>query len=204
MDVHRSAGNRQRPGGRAAEGFGSRYDVVPINYPSGGQIRLMDNLLLRTGPAPVEPLLSRICSGGALLERSPCSRSRSSAASSPRLRRHDSTWVATSNAAPSTGSRPSPWTCSSLPRSGRCHSPRWGEHPSVGHPHHDCGGGYGHEQLTYEPLLGGGLLTACSVPLIMTYGALAFGSASTGVAAVPTMLGTRRRRTAKGLAGHGA
>ena len=62
---------------------------------------------------------------------------------------------------------------------------------------------YGYKQLTYEPLLGGGLLTALSVPLIVTHGALAFGLASTGVAASLTVWGIRRRRTAKGLAGRG-
>ena len=62
---------------------------------------------------------------------------------------------------------------------------------------------YGYKQLTYEPLLGGGLFTALSVPLIITYGALAFGVASTGVVAVLTVWGIRRCRTSKGLTGRG-
>jgi len=62
---------------------------------------------------------------------------------------------------------------------------------------------YGYKQLTYEPLLGGGLFTALSVPLIVAYGALTFGVASTGVAAALTVWGIRRRRTSKGLTGQG-
>lgn len=34
---------------------------------------------------------------------------------------------------------------------------------------------YGYKQLTYEPILGGGLITAFSIPLIMAWGSLTFG-----------------------------
>lgn len=34
---------------------------------------------------------------------------------------------------------------------------------------------YGYKQLTYEPILGGGVVIALSVPLIMSWGSLVFG-----------------------------
>jgi hypothetical protein len=47
-------------------------------------------------------------------------------------------------------------------------------------PAHTTGAalGYGYKQLFYEPFLGGGILTALSVPLIISIGSLAFGIAS--------------------------
>ncbi|XBH20392.1 sodium:glutamate symporter [Jonesiaceae bacterium BS-20] len=43
---------------------------------------------------------------------------------------------------------------------------------------------YGYKQLTYEPILGGGIITAFSVPLIMSWGSLVFGI----IAAVCTLV----------------
>lgn len=62
--------------------------------------------------------------------------------------------------------------------------------------HTEAAVAYGYKQLTYEPLLGGGLLTALSVPLIVAYGALAFGLASAVGVVVLTVWGIRRKRTA--------
>jgi glutamate:Na+ symporter, ESS family len=43
--------------------------------------------------------------------------------------------------------------------------------------------GYGYKQLFYEPLLGGGILTALSVPIILSIGSLTFGIASAAMTA---------------------
>ncbi len=47
-------------------------------------------------------------------------------------------------------------------------------------PAHTTGAamGYGYKQLFYEPFLGGGILTALSVPIILSIGSLTFGIAS--------------------------
>jgi glutamate:Na+ symporter, ESS family len=47
-------------------------------------------------------------------------------------------------------------------------------------PAHTTGAalGYGYKELFYEPFLGGGILTALSVPLIIGIGSLTFGIAS--------------------------
>ena len=47
-------------------------------------------------------------------------------------------------------------------------------------PAHTTGNaaGYGYKQLFYEPFLGGGVLTALSVPIILSIGSLMFGIAS--------------------------
>jgi ESS family glutamate:Na+ symporter len=52
-------------------------------------------------------------------------------------------------------------------------------------PAHTTGAamGYGYKQLFYEPFLGGGILTALSVPLILSIGSLTFGIASAVAAA---------------------
>jgi ESS family glutamate:Na+ symporter len=57
--------------------------------------------------------------------------------------------------------------------------------------------GYGYKQLFYEPFLGGGILTALSVPLIIGIGSLAFGIASAAATAgliVWGLVRTRARR----------
>jgi len=41
---------------------------------------------------------------------------------------------------------------------------------------------YGYKQLAYEPFLGGGLITAFSVPLIIAWGSLTFGLVSLALA----------------------
>lgn len=51
---------------------------------------------------------------------------------------------------------------------------------------------YGYKQLTYEPILGGGLLTAFSVPLIMAWGSLTFGVACSVVTVLLIIWGVRR------------
>jgi hypothetical protein len=50
-------------------------------------------------------------------------------------------------------------------------------------PAHTTGAamGYGYKQLFYEPFLGGGILTALSVPLILSIGSLTFGIASAAI-----------------------
>lgn len=59
---------------------------------------------------------------------------------------------------------------------------------------------YGYKQLTYEPLLGGGLLTAFSVPLIVEIGSAWFGAISAVITVVLIAWGVlrARRRTAVG------
>lgn len=53
---------------------------------------------------------------------------------------------------------------------------------------------YGYKQLTYEPLLGGGIITAFSVPLIMQIGSLWFGLGSLLVTVLLIGWGTMRVR----------
>jgi glutamate:Na+ symporter, ESS family len=54
--------------------------------------------------------------------------------------------------------------------------------------------GYGYKQLVYEPFLGGGILTALSVPLILSIGSLTFGIASAATAGLITWGVVRNRR----------
>jgi ESS family glutamate:Na+ symporter len=56
--------------------------------------------------------------------------------------------------------------------------------------------GYGYKQLFYEPFLGGGILTALSVPIILGIGSLAFGIASVAATAGLIVWGIRRNRHA--------
>ena len=53
---------------------------------------------------------------------------------------------------------------------------------------------YGYKQLGYEPFLGGGLITAFSVPLIIAWGSLTFGLVSLGLAVGFLAWGMWRRR----------
>ena len=53
---------------------------------------------------------------------------------------------------------------------------------------------YGYKQLTYEPLLGGGLITAFSVPLIVEIGSVWFGVISLVITAVLIVWGLLRGR----------
>ena len=57
---------------------------------------------------------------------------------------------------------------------------------------------YGYKQLLYEPLLGGGLLTALSVPIIASWGLWPFSLISTGVSIVLVWYGVRRNRRSPG------
>jgi glutamate:Na+ symporter, ESS family len=52
---------------------------------------------------------------------------------------------------------------------------------------------YGYKQLLYEPILGGGLLTALSVPLIAQFGLAAFTISSLVLAAIFGVWGMRRK-----------
>lgn len=54
---------------------------------------------------------------------------------------------------------------------------------------------YGYKQLGYEPFLGGGLITAFSVPLIIAWGSLTFGLVSLALAVGFVTWGMRRRRS---------
>jgi glutamate:Na+ symporter, ESS family len=67
-------------------------------------------------------------------------------------------------------------------------------------PAHTTGAaaGYGYKQLFYEPFLGGGILTALSVPLIISIGSLTFGIAS-AVVTVGLIVwgGVRNRRPSR-------
>jgi ESS family glutamate:Na+ symporter len=56
--------------------------------------------------------------------------------------------------------------------------------------------GYGYKQLFYEPFLGGGMLTALSVPIILSIGSLTFGIASAAAAAGLIIWGVLRNRHA--------
>ena len=53
---------------------------------------------------------------------------------------------------------------------------------------------YGYKQLTYEPLLGGGILTALSVPIILVIGPVWFGAASAVVTVALILWGVLRNR----------
>jgi ESS family glutamate:Na+ symporter len=57
--------------------------------------------------------------------------------------------------------------------------------------------GYGYKQLFYEPFLGGGILTALSVPIILGIGSLAFGIASAAATAGLVIWGIARNRHAR-------
>ena len=52
---------------------------------------------------------------------------------------------------------------------------------------------YGYKQLAYEPFLGGGLLTALSVPLITQFGLLPFTVVSIVLTGLLALWGIRRR-----------
>ena len=54
--------------------------------------------------------------------------------------------------------------------------------------------GYGYKQLFYEPFLGGGILTALSVPIIISIGSLTFGIASAAATAALIVWGVVRHR----------
>lgn len=54
--------------------------------------------------------------------------------------------------------------------------------------------GYGYKQLFYEPFLGGGILTAFSIPIIVAVGSLWFGLASLLITVLFTMWGIARCR----------
>jgi glutamate:Na+ symporter, ESS family len=70
-------------------------------------------------------------------------------------------------------------------------------------PAHTTGAaaGYGYKQLFYEPFLGGGILTALSVPLILSIGSLTFGIASAFVTTGLITWGVVRNRDARLRAG---
>jgi ESS family glutamate:Na+ symporter len=61
--------------------------------------------------------------------------------------------------------------------------------------------GYGYKQLFYEPFLGGGILTALSVPIILSVGSLTFGIASAAATIGLIIWGARRNRHARLRAG---
>ena len=63
-------------------------------------------------------------------------------------------------------------------------------------PHHQTNAttAYGYKQLSYEPILGGGLLTAFSVPLIIQFGSLAFGLVSAAITVALIIWGVLRGR----------
>jgi glutamate:Na+ symporter, ESS family len=63
--------------------------------------------------------------------------------------------------------------------------------------HTNVANAYGYKQLSYEPILGGGLLTAFSVPLIEQFGPLAFGIASAVVTVLLIVWGMRRGRNVR-------
>lgn len=57
---------------------------------------------------------------------------------------------------------------------------------------------YGYKQLTYEPFLGGGVITAFSVPIIMQIGSLWFGLASLAITVLLILWGVLRVRGTTG------
>ena len=61
--------------------------------------------------------------------------------------------------------------------------------------------GYGYKQLFYEPFLGGGILTALSVPLILSIGSLTFGIAAAAATVGLIIWGVARNRHARPRAG---
>jgi glutamate:Na+ symporter, ESS family len=66
-------------------------------------------------------------------------------------------------------------------------------------PAHTTGAarGYGYKQLFYEPFLGGGILTALSVPIILSIGSLTFGIAAAVATAGFIIWGVARNRHAR-------
>jgi glutamate:Na+ symporter, ESS family len=66
-------------------------------------------------------------------------------------------------------------------------------------PAHTTGAamGYGYKQLFYEPFLGGGILTALSVPIILSIGSLTFGIVSVAATAALILWGLVRIRQAR-------
>ena len=66
-------------------------------------------------------------------------------------------------------------------------------------PAHTTGAamGYGYKQLFYEPFLGGGILTALSVPIILSIGSLIFGIVSVAATAALIIWGVLRNRHAR-------
>lgn len=66
-------------------------------------------------------------------------------------------------------------------------------------PAHTTGAarGYGYKQLFYEPFLGGGILTALSVPIILSIGSLTFGIAAAVTTAGFIIWGVARNRHAR-------
>jgi ESS family glutamate:Na+ symporter len=63
-------------------------------------------------------------------------------------------------------------------------------------PAHTSGAamGYGYKQLFYEPFLGGGVLTALSVPIIISIGSLTFGIAAAATTTGLVIWGVVRNR----------
>lgn len=61
--------------------------------------------------------------------------------------------------------------------------------------------GYGYKQLIYEPFLGGGILTAFSVPIILAIGSLWFGLISLVATAVLIVWGMARMRSRPDVTG---
>jgi len=70
-------------------------------------------------------------------------------------------------------------------------------------PAHTTGAamGYGYKQLFYEPFLGGGILTALSVPIILSIGSLTFGIASALITVGLIIWGIVRNPTAGNRSG---
>ena len=53
---------------------------------------------------------------------------------------------------------------------------------------------YGYKQLTYEPILGGGIITAFSIPIIIEWGSLPFGIVSAVITVALIWWGVKRRK----------
>jgi ESS family glutamate:Na+ symporter len=70
-------------------------------------------------------------------------------------------------------------------------------------PAHTTGAsmGYGYKQLFYEPFLGGGVLTALSVPIILGIGSLTFGIVSAAITIALIVWGVMRNRGGRRRAG---
>lgn len=56
---------------------------------------------------------------------------------------------------------------------------------------------YGYKQLSYEPILGGGLITAFSIPSIKQWGSLPFGILSAVVTLALVFWGIMRAKKAR-------
>lgn len=56
---------------------------------------------------------------------------------------------------------------------------------------------YGYKQLSYEPLLGGGIITAFSVPVLVQIGSLWFGIATLAITVLLILWGVLRKRGAR-------